>query len=719
MPKKAPSHRPYRIFGLAVIVSMVAVVALCRATIGVAFADRIYPGVQVDGIDVGGRTAADAGDLLAPQLADYASQTLLIRAGQQQFKLTPVQLGFSAQPDEVARAAFAVGREGGLPAQAFGPILAAQWTTNVPASALVDDTALSTAIDRLAEQIDQPGHPARLAIGNEVTLVPETPGRALAKDRAAAIIRQSLLRFDTKPIDLPVVADNPTLTATQLAPLQAQAEQILGETLVLTANGQTWPVPGSQLRADLEIQQNPTRLDYPPRSLERLVASAAGQINRPARDARILVVNGKVVIDDAQVGYQVDQSATLGALHARFLATGQAASLDVPMVVKTTEPGIPTTALEPVGQQAQALIDHGLSFAADDARYPLTPDQFGALLAFSRAANGQWTVSLDAQKVTVLIGEINAGFQRPEPNARFQIDGNSKVTLLRPVVSGRVIDQKAAVDAVLKDWRSGQVTLPVNHPGQDTSPAFLARVSADMHGIITDNTSSYAGSIPARAHNIELAVHNLNGTLVAPGETFSFNNAVGPTTLAAGFQWGFGIQGGDKSVETVPSVGGGICQVATSIFQPVYWAGYPIEERHWHDYWIEHYTSHGDVGLDATVDESAGLDFKFKNTTGHYILIDAWTAGETIHVELIGTRPDWTVRVTPPVVTNVIKAPTTIARTTSPLWPRGTTIITEAAADGFTAAIDRHVISPNGSDRVYPIRETYAPAQTTVLTGAG
>ena len=719
MPKKAPSRRPYQIFGLAVVISLVAVVALCRATIGLAFADRIYPGVRVAGVDVGGRTVANASDLLAPRLANYASQSILLRSGDQQFRLTPKELGFHSQSDQVAQAAYEVGREGDLPRQALGPVLATQLTASVPASALVDDSALDAAMNRLAEQIDEPGRAAHLVIGPEVTVVPETSGQILQKDQAAAIVRESLLRFDTKPIDLPVAPEQPGVTASQLAPVQAQAQQILGETLVLTANGQTWPVDGSQLRSNLKVEQSPLRLDYPPQSLTSVVADAAKQINRPARDARILVVNGKVVIDDSQVGYEVDQVATLNAIHDRFLATGQAASLDVPIVVKKAQPAISTADLEPVGKQAQSFVDHGLSFAADDARFPLSPDQYGSLLTFNHITNGQWSIGLDSQKVAALIDQVNAEFQRPEPNARFRIGSDGKVALLRPVVPGRTIDKSAAVAAVLKGWQSGQVTLPVKHLDQDTSPAFLARVSADMQGIIADNSSSYAGSIPARAHNIELAVSNLNGTLVPPGGTFSFNNAVGPTTLGAGFQWGFGIQGTDKNVQTVPSVGGGICQVATSVFQPVYWAGYEIDERHWHDYWIDHYSSHGYVGLDATVDESAGLDFQFKNTTGHYILIDAWTAGQTIHVELIGTKPDWKVTVTPPVVTDVVKAPTEIARTDSPLWPKGTTIVTEAAADGFKASIDRHVVSPNGSDRVYQIRESYAPAQTTVLTGTG
>ena len=110
-----------------------------------------------------------------------------------------------------------------------------------------------------------------------------------------------------------------------------------------------------------------------------------------------------------------------------------------------------------------------------------------------------------------------------------------------------------------------------------------------------------------KAHNIQLAAQRLNGVVVPPGGTFSFNKEVGPTTLEAGFQWGFGLTGGgDGGVHTVPSVAGGICQVATTLFQPVFWSGYQIEERYWHLYWIPSYTSRGVVGLDATVDSDSG-----------------------------------------------------------------------------------------------------------------
>jgi vancomycin resistance protein YoaR len=101
--------------------------------------------------------------------------------------------------------------------------------------------------------------------------------------------------------------------------------------------------------------------------------------------------------------------------------------------------------------------------------------------------------------------------------------------------------------------------------------------------LIDESTTAFAGAIPEKAHNIQLAATRLNGVVVPPGGTFSFNREVGPTILEAGFQ--LGLRFDDRrpagGVHTVPSVAGGICQVATTLFQPVVWAGYQLEERYW------------------------------------------------------------------------------------------------------------------------------------------
>jgi vancomycin resistance protein YoaR len=159
--------------------------------------------------------------------------------------------------------------------------------------------------------------------------------------------------------------------------------------------------------------------------------------------------------------------------------------------------------------------------------------------------------------------------------------------------------------------------------------------------------------------------------------------------------------------------------VSTSVFQPVFWAGYQIDERHWHMFAMQHYADHGYVGLDATVSPEDGLDFQFTNNSDHPLLIVAGTKDQATSVTLIGTRPSWTVRTDPEVISDVVPAPTQVEQTSSPLFARGRQIILEAAQQGLTSEVVRHVVYPDGHDRTLKLRSNYQPAPTSILVGTG
>ncbi|MBM2811188.1 MAG: binding 4 protein [Chloroflexi bacterium] len=228
----------------------------------------------------------------------------------------------------------------------------------------------------------------------------------------------------------------------------------------------------------------------------------------------------------------------------------------------------------------------------------------------------------------------------------------------------------------------------------------------------------FSGSIPEKVWNIRLAAERLNGVVVPPGGVFSFNNEVGRTTLESGFKWGYGIASGQDGVHTIPSVAGGICQVATTLFHPVFWAGYPLEERYWHLYWIPAYTSRGVVGLDVTVDEDSNLDFKWINPTDDYVLIQTSTDSDTIYVSLYGKKPAWKVETLAPVMANRVPPDPKPMAEAEPTLPWGRTVAVQAARDGFDVTVTRRVIpAGDGEPRTLNLRSRYAPAQTLTLVG--
>jgi vancomycin resistance protein YoaR len=220
-------------------------------------------------------------------------------------------------------------------------------------------------------------------------------------------------------------------------------------------------------------------------------------------------------------------------------------------------------------------------------------------------------------------------------------------------------------------------------------------------------------------HNIELAAQLLNGVMVMPGQEFSFNSEIGAMTEDAGFQIAYGIVNNDGELRTIPTEAGGICQVATTVFQPVFATGYDITQRSTHSYWIPSYSFNGMVGLDATVDPASGLDLKWVNNSEHAVLIQAVADGENFTVRLIGQPPGWEVRIDEPVITNIQWADqeTIFYEPDTALEP-GETVRVERAHDGFDVKVGRTVIRADGSESYWADEVTYGKARNVVLVGS-
>jgi vancomycin resistance protein YoaR len=269
--------------------------------------------------------------------------------------------------------------------------------------------------------------------------------------------------------------------------------------------------------------------------------------------------------------------------------------------------------------------------------------------------------------------------------------------------------------AFLGENPANRIDLPVEISNPPALPENLNALGITSN--IGEASTAYGGGLPERMHNIELAASRLNGVIVLPGQTFSFNGEVGPTTVEAGFQIAYGIANEGGQLTTIPSEAGGICQVATTVFQPVFWSGYQIDERTTHSYWIPNYASNGYVGLDAAVDEASGLDFKWTNNTATAVLIEAEADGEYFTIRLYGTVPPWSVQVDEPKRENVKEADEKIVYQASDTIPDGQTRKIEGAQDGFDVTVTRN-ITENGETRSEQFSTTYGPSRNVVLVGS-
>ena len=455
-------------------------------------------------------------------------------------------------------------------------------------------------------------------------------------------------------------------------------------------------------------------------ALDNALNTMAAQVNRAPVDAHLaLAKDGSVQSSQAQPGLAVDVAASREQLTSALGGSNESVNL----VIASVPPAISDDQLQAARDQLDHLLGpnaDALTVTFNDQSWRLEHADAIKLVTLAGGAKpgDPAVVNLDDKALATWAAKLAKDVDQPVQDARFAFNGGN-LKVLSPSKQGRTVDQPALVKAVHDALLSGTTSVPLPVATVDPQVSSDDPASLGITELIDRGSTSFAGSIPEKKHNIQLAAQKLNGYVVPPGATFSFNQAVGPTTIDAGFQWGFGITSGDDGPRTVPSVAGGICQVATTLFQPVFWSGYQLEERYWHLYWIPAYTSRGVVGLDVTVDSDSGIDFKWTNTTSTYILIQSDSDDSNVYFGLYGKKPPWKVQVDDAVITNRTPPDPKPLAQEEPTLPWGRSLVVETARDGFDAEVVRHVIPSDGSkQRDLDLKSTYQPARTVTLVGS-
>ncbi len=543
----------------------------------------------------------------------------------------------------------------------------------------------------------------------------------LSGSEAVARLKPGVQQMLDRPLDISVPEAGQTwhTTARDLG-LRLDPDELVAAAFQVGRGGGPFDRLGDQLDSLTRGRTISVSSTTDAAALDGALGGMAHQVERAPIDAQLsLGKDGSIQSSPAQAGLAVDDAGSRDQLTSALNGGGQSVAL----VTRSVPPSIPDEQLQAARDQLGRLLApdaQPLTLTFTDKTFSLEHADVQKLVSLSGGTKpGQpAVVNIDDKAVRTWAAKIAKDVDQSVQDARFAFSGGSlKVT--RPSKQGRTLDQEATVRAVHDALLAGgtSVALPVTTIDPKVSsddPAALG-----ITELIDRGSTAFAGSIPEKKHNIQLAAERLNGIVVAPGQTFSFNDAVGPTTIDSGFQWGFGITSGNDGPRTVPSVAGGICQVATTLFQPVYWAGYQLEERYWHMYWIPAYTSRGVVGLDVTVDGDSGIDFKWTNTTSSYILIQSATDDSNIYFGLYGKKPSWKVQVDDAILTNRTPPdPKPIAQE-EPTLPWGRTLLVETARDGFDAEVVRHVIPNDGSkQRDLDLKSNYLPARTVTLVGS-
>lgn len=673
---------------------------------------EIEAGVRVGGYQVGteGWERTSAG--LQASLESYLTQPVVLQLGETTHNASPEELGISFNMDATFDRAMNVGR-GGVMEAARERFSAHTSGVDVQPVVTYDPDTFMQTITGLSNGVVQPPLNARFAFENgEVVVVPSQDGVGIDSRQAALNLQEAAGEFDHGPVEIPTVAIAPDISTSHLEAVHDDAERLAGEPLRLLFDDTGWQIGQPELVSLLTYTDGVVGLNMT--LIEHRVGMLMDAIDTPARNATIEHSgDGTFEIVPETVELELDLSASVQSIEAA-LRQGEH---DVPLVIGEAQPPIVSDRLEALHQQITGIMSRGMLITWPEGQQWLNPVEYAGVWVFNEQDG---TLAIDREKMRALIQPIAEATEIPATGLRWR--GGQFVTT-SDTDPGRAVDLTATVNQAVDGAMSGNpvVELAIG-PAED--PAEMAG-DITLPDMLANASTYYGDSGNNRRINVEVSAAALDGALIPPGGTFSFNEALGgSTTLDDGYQMGYGIIiGADGVPRTVPSVAGGICQVATTTFQASFWSGMEITNRNWHLYWIPNYGSGtgGLQGLDATVDPDYGLDFNWINPTDKWVAVRSYTDGSYHHVEIWGTNQNWSVEVAEPVITNVVTADKeTVHREENPEIQPGQEVAVETARDGFNASIHRVVKDGNGqvvSDRTFD--SYYQPSRNVILVAPG
>lgn len=435
------------------------------------------------------------------------------------------------------------------------------------------------------------------------------------------------------------------------------------------------------------------RTVFDPRTARQYLKRIASEIERPPRDADIVLAGLTAEVIPSRAGVSLDVDVALAEVQNRLLTLSDA---PIDLKVETIPPAIDDA---PV-REAKARIDRLLSAPVvvryQDKRWTIDRKTLAHWLVFNKTrTDGKLNVEayIDPDAVRAWVEPLAPEVYQLPVDARLDFDPKTgNITPIRMSREGHTLDINATVERILQAVeQEGERTVELAVVSQ--KPAVDVRDIPQMGivELISKATTYFKGSPRGRVKNIKISASKFHGVVIPPGEVFSFNEYLGDVSAEEGYEEAYIIQGNRTAV----GIGGGICQVSTTAFRAAFWGGFPIVERWAHGYRVGWYEINSIPGFDATI-YSPLVDFKFQNDTEHYILIETAVdekAG-TVTFFIYGTKPEREVELEGPIITNETPPKEPVYRE-DPSLPPGTIKQIDWANSGADVTIYR-IIKQNG-----------------------
>jgi len=471
----------------------------------------------------------------------------------------------------------------------------------------------------------------------------------------------------------------------------------------------------------------PPFLIYNERTAFDYLSNLSTAINKPTIEASIQINRTTITAIPGQVGRELNIPATLKNLDRKLKSLSSGA---VELVVENKPPEIIDAS--DAAATAQSIISKPLILTISDAHendpgpWTIKPEQLALMLDIQRVkADGETTLqaSLNEDALDTYLSAIAQNVARDPENARFIFnDDTRKLDLIQPAVIGRQLNITATINSINQEILNGNHQ--INLVFYEVQPEIGDNTTAEVLGItelVSVNTSYFRGSSKERLHNIKTAAANFHGLLIPPGTTFSMADVMGNVSLDTGYAEAWIIYGG----RTIKGVGGGVCQVSTTLFRTVFFGGYPVIERHPHAYRVYYYeqtaTGYNSnlAGLDATVYVPV-VDFKFKNDRPYWLLMETYfnPTARSLTWKFYSTDDGREVKWTTTGPINVVDPPEPLYEE-NPELPKGKIKQVDWAAEGADVKVTR-TVTLNGEVIISDVFKThYMPWRAVYQYGPG
>lgn len=417
----------------------------------------------------------------------------------------------------------------------------------------------------------------------------------------------------------------------------------------------------------------------------------------------------KLVVVAETPGVIINHSALINSI-AQRVNTLSTEPIDVQTLLEI--PTVNAAELAKSQSDLQVKLENQLIIKYNDKTWKFKPTEHLEDIDF-RQDNSQVVIIMSPKLVeNYLQKDIFSTIEKAASQVKIGYDDQGKVTFDGQVHNGL---------AVLKDQFVTDLNMAVNSLDQDVNiqtQEIKAGLEIDpqlqaigIHDLIGVGHTSFTGSPTNRRWNIDIGMKKFNGLIIKPGETFSFNDNLGPVDASTGYRLELVI----KAEGTVPDYGGGICQVSSTMFKSAIFSGLPIVERSPHSYAVSYYAQIDGYGLDSTIYPGV-KDLKFTNNTPGSILIQSYLDGDHAYINFFGTSDGRKVEVTDYWRGNYRGAGGTKLIPTNTL-PAGQKKQIEAAHGGFDASWNRIITTKDGQSTTEKIYSVYRATSNRFLVG--